>query len=198
MKNLLRLLLLMILLTLFGCSSEDETADSQETQNEQDNAFTVEPFKPASEATQISSSEETQAAAKPKVSSETIAFTKAAITTTATQKSPRISIIGPKGTQIALKVFFDNQPICTLNGRIDAKTHRSLEEHQFIVDGACHSEQMATQGQHEYRLSGRIRLPEGEPQEVSVTSGQHDMNGVIEPLVIIDAQGKIRLQLGVG
>lgn len=196
MKSLLRLLFLMIVLTLFGCSSEDETADSPETQNEQDNTFTVEPFKPTSEVTPTASSEETQAATEP-APSATVPFSESALSIAA-KKSPRISIIGHDGTQVALKVFFDAQPICTLSGRIDAQTHRALEAQHFIVDGACHSEQMETQGQHEYRLSGRIRLPEGEAQEVSVTSGQHDMKGVIEPLVIIDAQGQIRLQLGVG
>jgi len=192
MKSLLRLLFLMIVLTLFGCSFEDETADAPETQNEQDNTFKVEPFKPTSEVTPTASSEETEAA-----SSATVPFSASALSVAA-EKSPRISIIGPEGTQVALEVFFDAQPICTLSGRIDAQTHRALETQQFIVDGACHSEQMDTEGQHEYRLSGRIRLPEGEAQEVSVTSGQHDMKGVIEPLVIIDAQGQIRLQLGVG
>ena len=115
----------------------------------------------------------------------------------AREKWPHIDIIGPQDTKVSLSIHFDNQKVCTLDGTIDPSAHRPFQGGFFIVDGACQSPKLITRGVHEYKLFGKIKMPDGSEHDVSFTTGQQDISNVIEPSIDIDAQGKVSVRLAV-
>ena len=112
------------------------------------------------------------------------------------QKVPRIDIIGQEGTEVFLAVYFDSKLICNISGNIDAKTHRPFAG-GFIVEGACYSNKILSKGQHEYKVSGKITLPGRTQHEVSVSTGQKNMSGVIQPAIKINEEGEVEVKLAV-
>lgn len=113
------------------------------------------------------------------------------------QRVPRIDVIGPEGVQVSVQVFFDGQLICTVSGKLDAQIHRPFAG-GLLAEGVCHSEKMVAKGQHEYKLSGQVRLSDGTMRDVSFTTGLKNVSGVVEPAIEINSEGEIMLKLAVG
>lgn len=116
---------------------------------------------------------------------------------TGERKTPRIDVIGGEGTQLSINLYFDNQLLCTISGKIDAKQHRPFQG-ELLAEGVCYSEKMVSQGTHEYQLLGRLTLPDGTPHDVSFTTGPRNVTDVVQPSVEIHQGGKIEIRLAVG
>ncbi len=110
---------------------------------------------------------------------------------------PRIDVIGPEGVQVSLQVLFDNQVVCIMSGKLDAQTHRPFQG-GLIAEGVCHSDKMVDKGQHEYKLSGQVRLSDGTMRDVSFTTGLKNVSGVVEPAIEINSEGEAKVKLAVG
>jgi cytoskeletal protein CcmA (bactofilin family) len=113
------------------------------------------------------------------------------------RKTPRIDVIGREGTQLSINLYFDNQLLCTISGKIDAKQHRPFQG-ELLAEGVCYSEKIISQGTHEYQLLGRLTLPDGTQHDVSFTTGSRNVTDVVQPSVEIHQGGKIEIKLAVG
>lgn len=113
------------------------------------------------------------------------------------QRVPRIDVIGPEGVQVSFQVFFDGQLICTVSGKLDAQTHRPFSG-GLLAEGVCHSEKIVAKGQHEYKLSGQVRLPDGTMRDISFTTGPKNVSGVVEPAIEINSEGEAMFKLAAG
>lgn len=113
------------------------------------------------------------------------------------QKIPRLDLVAPKGTAVALRIYLDKNLICDLNGTIAAQIHRPFAQ-GFRVDGACDKlPQLSQQNQHEYQVIGHLKLAEDEPQPVNITTGPKLMTEVLIPSVEINWQGDVKIVLAI-
>jgi len=111
-------------------------------------------------------------------------------------KWPHIDVIGPQNTSLSINVYFDNQIVCNIFGKLEANVHRPFQG-GLLAEGVCHSDKLLSQGSHEYKLSGQLIMPDGAKHNVSFTTGPQEMSNVIQPSIEINSQGETIIKLAV-
>lgn len=227
MKNFVILLLMTILLTLNGCDHNEPTqslsgpatklpksppkppdkptpAIPKVADNTPKLAPVAHDSKPATPPSPAAKPPEPEAASDSKLVAKaekpvapTTPPSNQPIPLTSERKTPRLDVIGREGTQLSINLYFDNQLLCTISGKIDAKQHRPFQG-ELLAEGVCYSEKMVSQGTHEYQLLGRLILPDGTPHDVSFSTGPRNVTDVVQPSVEIHQGGKIEIRLAVG
>lgn len=202
----------LIMILLSACSrsqqAETETTDAAKPVAEAQNTFTVEPFKTASPQVVAETEQETLEPTTPPVTEPTttttplpeeavqMEVTEAPLPTTS-QKNTSIDVIGPAGAQIDIKVYLDEQLVCTFTDQINAQTHQRFGT-LFLVKSTCSEAVTASEGLHEYQLAGQVTLPDQKTYEVSYKTGQHTLSNALKPTIEINPQGEVILRLAVG
>jgi len=91
------------------------------------------------------------------------------LTTVGKNKTPRISVVAPPNTKVALQLFRDTEKVCTIVGQLMAYTHRmyyATKSNLLIADGVCYGSPIQATGLHRYVLRGYVISARGEKVKV--------------------------------
>jgi len=120
------------------------------------------------------------------------------LTTVGKNKTPRISVVAPPNTKVALQLFRDTEKVCTIVGQLVAYTHRiyyATKSNLLIADGVCYGSPIQATGLHRYVLNGYVISARGKKNVVRksyLTSPYR----LVEPVVWIDEKNQVSLYLG--
>lgn len=119
------------------------------------------------------------------------------LTTVGQNKTPRISVVAPPNTKVALELFRDTERVCTMVGQLVAYTHRmyAIKNNLLIADGVCYGSPIQATGLHRYVLNGYVISARGKKVVVRksyLTSPYR----LVEPVVWIDEKNQVSLYLG--
>ncbi len=91
------------------------------------------------------------------------------LTTVGQNKTPRVSVVAPPNTKVALELFRDTERVCTIVGQLVAYTHRmyyATKSNLLIADGVCYGSPIQASGLHRYVLRGYVISASGEKVKV--------------------------------
>jgi len=120
------------------------------------------------------------------------------LTTIGQNKTPRVSVVAPPNTKVALELFRDAERVCTIVGQLVAYTHRmyyAAKNNLLIANGVCYGSPIQATGLHRYVLNGYVISARGK-QVVVRKSYLTSPYRLVEPVVWIDENNQVSLRLG--